>query len=197
MLAINTHDPKRRPDKSAGGRAIPPNPPSVVEPLTAETLAGRRSIILFRRRLRRLARPAYVNTDASWRDGIAGIAYESGAMGRRVELVSCGSNSRAEYLALLMAMGDAERCLTGPVCFRIDSTTVVNLQGRTPELLEPQEAIEALLARHPEWLLELITRQGNKVANGLARRPLLYPDKNDWLISSSALHQKTRRPQQS
>lgn len=196
MLGMHTDEHKRRHGEPEGSGHTS-HMPQAVEPLTLEALSKRRSLVIFRRRLRRLERPAFVNTDASWCDGRAGVAYDSAALGRRVEFVSCGSNSSAEYLALMMAMGDAARCLVGLVCFRLDSTTVVNLQGRTPELVEPRDAIEAMLARRPEWLLELVTRKRNNVANGLARRPFLYPDRNDWLRSSSELRKRTRRPYRS
>ena len=38
--------------------------PVAVEPLNVEVLAARRAVILFKRRMRRSAKPAYVNVDA-------------------------------------------------------------------------------------------------------------------------------------
>src|ERR1700726_1547234 len=83
--------------------------PSVIEPVDPAVLAARRAVILTKRRARRLAKPAYVNSDASWRAGVAGLAYVSGSLGNRTALVACSGSSAAEYLALLMAMEDADR----------------------------------------------------------------------------------------
>jgi hypothetical protein len=128
--------------------------PTAIGPLPADVLAARDTVIDFKKRWLPLARPGYVNTDASWRDGVAGVAYESGAMGRRVELVECVSNLAGEYLALLMAMGDADLCLEGRVIFRVDSAALVDRKvGVTPELVEPCERIEALLVAHTNWTL--------------------------------------------
>jgi ribonuclease HI len=145
---------------------------SAVEPLDAQELAVRREVVLANRRARKAAKPAYVNTDASWRGGVAGLAYE-GALGKRVELVRCNDNHEAEYLALLMAMEDAERVLSGRVAFRLDSQTVVNLQLGTYRQFEDLcGRVKLLLARHPEWTLVLVEGQRNRIADLLSRRAL-------------------------
>ncbi len=149
--------------------------------LPAEVLCARDTVIDFKKRWLPLARPGYVNTDASWRHGVAGVAYESGAMGRRVELVECVDNLAAEYLALLMAMGDADLCLEGTVRFRVDSTALADLNvGTTRELVELCERIRAYLSTHPTWSLVLINRRRNKFADRLARRPFLPIDRSEW-----------------
>jgi hypothetical protein len=159
--------------------------PIEIEPLPAEMLAERDTVIDFKAHWLPLARPGYVNTDASWRDGVAGVAYESGAMGRRVELIECVDNLAAEYLALLMAMGDADGCLEGPVRFRVDSTALAELKvGRTPELVEPCERIKALLAAHTNWTLTLVSRRRNQFAHHLSRRPFLLIDRSEWVARS-------------
>lgn len=141
-------------------------------PLPREVLLERRAVILANRRARKAAKPAYVNTDASWRHGVAGIAYDSGALGQRIELVRCEDNHAAEYLALFMAMSDAENALTGRVAFRTDSATVVNLRpGRDGKYAGLHKLIARLLARHPEWTLVLVEGYRNRVADSLSRRP--------------------------
>jgi hypothetical protein len=64
---------------------------AALKPLKPEVLLARREVVLANRRARKAAKPAYVNTDASWRDGRAGLAYE-GALGTRTELVACADN---------------------------------------------------------------------------------------------------------
>jgi ribonuclease HI len=141
-------------------------------PLPREVLLERRAVILANRRARKAAKPAYINTDASWRHGVAGIAYDSGALGQRIELVRCEDNHAAEYLALVMAMGDAENALAGPVAFRTDSATVVNLRpGRDGQYAGIHKLIARLLAHHPEWALVLVEGYRNRVADSLSKRP--------------------------
>jgi ribonuclease HI len=131
-------------------------------------LLERRAVILANRRARKAAKPAYINTDASWRHGVAGIAYDSGALCQRIELVRCEDNHAAEYLALFMAMSDAENALAGPVAFRTDSTTVVNLRpGRDGQYVRLHKLIARLLAHHPEWTLVLVEGYRNRVADSL------------------------------
>jgi hypothetical protein len=155
--------------------------PSSIEPLPAEVLATRDTVADFKVRWLPLAKTAYVNTDASWRDGMAGVAYESGALGRRVELVECLSNLAGEYLALLMAMGDADLCLEGRVIFRVDSAALIDRKvSRTPELVEPCERIEALFASHTDWTLTLVSKRRNAFAHRLSRRPFLPIDRSEW-----------------
>jgi ribonuclease HI len=88
-----------------------------------------------------------------------------------MEVVACADNHAAEYLALLMAMGDAERCLSGRIAFRTDSQTVVNLQaGASGQFEELRKEVKVLLARHPEWMLLLVEGKRNGVADRLSRR---------------------------
>jgi hypothetical protein len=148
--------------------------PRTVGALDAEVLLARRSVILAKRRARKLAKPIYINTDASWKGGIAGLAYVSGSLGNRTFLVACQGPIEGEYLALLMAMEDAERSeLPGPIDFRLDSTAVVHLAvGTTPELVELRHRVMAMLARHREWRLAYVERGRNWVADRMARRIL-------------------------
>lgn len=149
-----------------------------VEPLEPSMLAARRVVVLANRRARKAAKPAYVNTDASWRNGLAGLAYV-GALGTRGEVVACADNHAGEYLALLMAMEDAERCLTGKIAFRMDSQTVVNLQAGSNGQFEGLRArVKLLLARHPDWTLVLVEGNRNKIADNLSRRAFRQTDKS-------------------
>jgi hypothetical protein len=157
--------------------------PSVVELVDPEVLAARRAVILAKRRARRLAKPAYVNSDASWRDGVAGLAYVSGSLGNRTALVACPGSSEAEYLALLMAMEDADRCqLPGLIDFRVDSTAVAHLAvGTSADLVELRNRVKEFLARHREWRLAFVERKRNWVADGLARKKW-----RQWRANTSA-----------
>lgn len=145
--------------------------PKTVGPLDAEVLLAPRPVVLAKRRARKLAKPIYINTDASWKDGVAGLAYVSGSLGNRTYLMACRGPTEAEYLALLMAMGDAELAeLPGPVDFRLDSTTVVHLAvGSTDELVRLRHRVKALLSRHREWRLIHVERRRNWVADRMAR----------------------------
>jgi hypothetical protein len=145
---------------------------AALAPLSREVLLARREVVLSNRRARKAAKPAYVNTDASWRKGVAGIAYDSGALGQRIELVRCSDNHEAEYLALLMAMSDAENALSGRIAFRTDSATVVNLRhGRGGQYVGLHKLVARLLACNPEWTLVLVEGYRNRVADSLSRRP--------------------------
>lgn len=161
-------------DQSAGERKMPP---TTVEPLDSDVLAARPEVKRAKRRAQRLARPAYVNTDASWHKGQAGLAYDSWALGQRIELVRCEDNTKAEHMALLMAMEDAERALTGAIAFRVDSTAVANwVLGKRRHLKEVQDRIKVLLKRHPDWSVVLIEGYRNRVAHSLSRRPFQTGD---------------------
>lgn len=145
-------------------------------------LLCRGTVEKFTREWQPLGKTAYVNTDTSFREGRAGVAYESGAIGRRVELIDCVNVTAGEYLALLMAMGDADViALRAPVIFRVDCQAVAKLKvGRTPELIEPRNRIRALLARNPQWRICQIGREKNLLADELAKRPFLPIRKSEW-----------------
>jgi hypothetical protein len=154
--------------------------PADVGPQTLKVLVARREVIRMRRRERRLAerlaKPAYVNTDASCRNGLAGLAYQSGMLGSRTELVACADITRAEHLALLMAMEDAMQVLSGPIVFRVDCAAVASLaSGKNADLEGVRRRIRILLDRHPEWRLMLVRRNCNSVALALARRAFGKP----------------------
>jgi hypothetical protein len=148
--------------------------PRTVEPLDTDVLLARRSVILAKRRARKLAKPLYINTDASWQGGIAGLAYVSGSLGNRATLVACSGSTEGEYLALLMAMEDADLSeLPGAIDFRVDSTAVAHLAvGETRQLRALHHRVKTMLSRHREWRLVLVERQRNRDANKMARRTL-------------------------
>lgn len=136
-----------------------------------------RESILAKRRARRLAerlaKPAYVNTDACCRFGQGALAYESARMGKRAELVLCSDSTLAEHLALLMAMHDADSRLIGRVVFRVDSAAVVGeLRCGRSDLVDAKRQISELLLRHQDWSLVLVGRERNKQAHHLAQRAL-------------------------
>jgi hypothetical protein len=140
-------------------------------------LGESRESILAKRRARRLAerlaKPAYVNTDACCRGDMAGLAYESALLGRRMERIHCSDSVLAEHLALLMAMRDADSRLTGRVVFRVDSAALVGpLRRSDPNLTETRRQINELLNGHDDWSLVLVERERNRQAHSLARRSL-------------------------
>jgi hypothetical protein len=150
--------------------------PLEVGPQALGVLTVRPEVVRMLRRERRLAerlaKPAYVNTDASCRNGLAGLAYQSGVLGSRTALVACGDSTRAEHLALLMAMEDAVQVLSGPVVFRVDCAAVASLaSGKSTHLEGVRGRIKVLLDDR-QWVLMLVGRRSNSVAHALDRRPL-------------------------
>jgi hypothetical protein len=136
-----------------------------------------REVVLAKRRARRLAerlaKPAYVNSDACCREGQAGLAYESALMGNQTALVPCSDITLAEHLALLMALRDAASRLPGRVVFRGDSAAVIGpLRRDYPDLAEAKHQVADLLEKHPTWSLLLVERERNWVAHNLANKPL-------------------------
>ncbi len=148
--------------------------PSTVEPLDPATLTARRTVILAKRRARRLAKPAYISSDTSWREGVAGLAYVSGSLGNRAALVSCPGPIEAEYLALLMAMEDADRAqLPGLIDFRVGSAAIAHLAVETsPALVQLRALVKRSLDNHQEWRLVLVEGKRNRAARGMAHRML-------------------------
>jgi hypothetical protein len=148
--------------------------PTTIEALDADVLRARRSVILAKRKLRKLAKPFYVNCDAAWRDGVAGLAYASDTLGRRSAVVACADQMAAKYLALLMAMMDAEASkLPGVIEYRVDNWSVADLDpGRSRETAELRRQVIDHIARHPEWKIELVGQPQNWMACAPARRAL-------------------------
>ena len=62
----------------------------------------------------------YVNCDASYRNGWAGIAYQSDQLESQSRLVECKNNGEAELRALLLAMSAAEQAHLVERCPGID-----------------------------------------------------------------------------
>jgi len=113
------------------------------------------------------------NTDASYRDGWAGIAYDTNGMGSHRQLVPCCSSSEAELFALLLAMEVAEHARLARVVFRTDcEATSLPHRGDSPRLRSPRTRVAEYLHRNPGWRLELVPRRENTLANSLARNAL-------------------------
>lgn len=116
----------------------------------------------------------YVNSDASYQDGWAGIAYASAALGNGRQLAACRSSTEAELLALLLAMDAAERARLTSVVFRTDCKATAHPHSRASDgRLRPlKERVARHLASHPDWQLRKVHRSANAIANGLAREAL-------------------------
>lgn len=160
------------------GREDPAVLPCKPEVLTDLALSLREEIESYwaRRRsyLTWLQTPAYVNSDAAQRRGVASLAYTSAELGARVEIIRCEDSTRAEYLALLMAMDDADKAsLPGPIEFRVDSTALHNYRNaRKAAFKRLGDALDQALEKHPTWRLTLVRRRDNLDANKLARNAL-------------------------
>jgi Reverse transcriptase-like len=126
-------------------------------------------------RARKLATPAYVNTDAAFRDGWAGVAYASRALGERIAVVATTDSTEAEFWAMVMAMYDADRCLScwPAIVFRTDCASVAQFVVVKQASLKPMRAeIVEMVRIHRQWSVELVKRSWNKRANKLARDAL-------------------------
>jgi hypothetical protein len=126
-------------------------------------------------RARKLTTPAYVNTDAAFRDGRAGVAYASRALGDWIAVVSTTDSTEAEFWAMVMAMYDADRCLScwPAIVFRTDCASVAQFAVVKQEGLRPMHAeIIEMVRIHRQWSVELVKRSWNKRANKLARDAL-------------------------
>lgn len=145
-----------------------------VEALDTDVLRARHSVILAKRKLLKIAKPFYVNCDAAWRGGVAGLAYTSDTLGKRADIVACADQIAAKYLALLMAMMDAEASkLPGIIEYRVDTWAVADLDpGRSRETAELRRVVIDHLARYPVWKIELVSRRQNWIAEAPARRAL-------------------------
>ncbi len=115
----------------------------------------------------------YVYCDASWRDGRAGIAYESAHLGSDSSIVSCQTSTEAELLALIFAMEACEFARLKNVVFRTDCTSAAHpRRGRSDHPLRPlrERAAEYLSRNGSGWSVQQVSRNSNRVANGIAGR---------------------------
>ncbi len=127
------------------------------------------------RHARKLATPAYVNTDAALRGGRAGVAYASRALSDRIAVVSAKDSTEGEFWALIMAMYDADRCLSywPAIVFRTDCTSVAHFAVvKKRHLLPVRAEIVAMLDAHRQWSVQLVRRTWNARANRLSREAL-------------------------
>jgi ribonuclease HI len=114
----------------------------------------------------------YLNSDASYRGGWAGIGYHSDHLESQSRLVECKDNSEAELRALLLAMSAAEQAKLSDVIFRTDCESAARPHRGESERLRPLRA-EACryLARHqPGWSIAQVSRTENVLAHALARK---------------------------
>jgi hypothetical protein len=148
--------------------------PKTISALDADVLCARHSVILAKRRLRALEKPFYINCDAAWSGGVAGVAYASDTLGKRAEVAGCADPVAGKYLALLMAMMDAEVCkLPGVIEYRVDTWAVANLDpGKSREADVLRRRVIDYLARHPVWKVEPVSSWQNWIAEAPARRAL-------------------------
>lgn len=114
----------------------------------------------------------YVNTDASSRDGWAGIAYQSDRLDSKDRVVKCDNNVEAEMRGLLLAMSAAEQAKLADVIFRTDCESTARPHIGDSEHLRPLRAEACLyMARHqPGWAVVQISRAENVLAHALARK---------------------------
>jgi hypothetical protein len=149
--------------------------PAAVTPLPEQRLLARGEVKRMHHQARKLATPAYVNTDAAFRGGRSGVAYASRALGERIAVVSAKDSTEGEYWALIMAMHDADRCLScwPAIVFRTDCTSVAHFAVvKKRHLLPVRAEIVTMLNIHPQWSVQLIRRTWNARANRLARDAL-------------------------
>lgn len=149
--------------------------PEAVEPLPEQRLLARSGVKRMHHMARKLATPAYVNTDAAFRGGRAGVAYTSRALGERIAVVAAKDSTEGEFWALVMAMYDADRCLScwPAIVFRTDCTSVAHFAVVKKRHLKPARAeIVEMLDAHRHWSVQLIRRSWNKEANRLSSEAL-------------------------
>lgn len=116
----------------------------------------------------------YVSSDASYRDGLAGIAYHGDQLGSDARVVECRNSSEAELRALLLGMAAAERAGLAEVTFKTDDVSAAQPDLGESEQLRPlREQVTGYLARHStDWRIERVRRGENGIANRLAREVL-------------------------
>ena len=113
----------------------------------------------------------YVNCDASYRGGWAGLAYVGEDLESRSQVVECKSSTEAELRAVLLAMTAAEKARLPHVIFRTDCESAARPHRGASEPLRPlRDQAAGYLARHPGWALALVARAENGPANALARQ---------------------------
>lgn len=125
----------------------------------------------------RRARPdgPFVNVDAAYRDGHAGLA-QVGHPGIHSRRVCCASSIEAELRALLCAMQVAQDRGEQAITFRVDCASLLarttSRDGRNPSLADLRANVRGLLGRYPRWSIDRIPRRQNAAANTLARKAL-------------------------
>jgi ribonuclease HI len=113
----------------------------------------------------------YVNCDASYRGGWAGLAVHSDHLESQSRLMQCKNNSEAELRALLLAMEVAQDAKLRAVVFRTDCESAARPHVGDSAYLRPfrAEVCLYLAAHQPGWSLAHISRGENVLAHALAR----------------------------
>lgn len=156
-------------------RSLQSNLPIAITPLDHERLAARSEIKRTQKRARQLIKPAYVYTDAAFRDGQAYVAYTSRALGNRVAVVASKDSTEAEFWAMVMAMHDAHRALEcwPAIVFRTDCASVAQFTVvKKSNLSQVRAEMVEMVRIHRQWSVELVKRTWNKRANQLARKAM-------------------------
>lgn len=106
----------------------------------------------------------YIDVDASYKDGLAGIAYV-GLAGDHERSITAASSTHGELCALLVAMAAAENQAITDVTFRTDCKVVADGGARGLGTL----VVAAFLERNASWRVVFMPRARNGHANTLAR----------------------------
>jgi hypothetical protein len=113
----------------------------------------------------------YVNCDASYRDGWAGIAYVGEDLESGSQLVECETSTEGELRAVLLAMTAAEKAHLLHVTFRTDCESAARPhRGKSEPLRLLRDQTAGYLSQHPGWAIAQVSRVENKLANALARQ---------------------------
>jgi ribonuclease HI len=138
---------------------IAPNNPSAVHPTTL-SLPSSPDIIV----------------DASWADGIGGIAYVSATIGLRALVRYYGNATEAEMDAVLLAMHDAQREDHHKIVIGTDNQVAALVRTVTPWsgpfMRRAASEIRCFLDEMPAWELVHIPRYLTQRAHVLARNAM-------------------------
>lgn len=121
----------------------------------------------------------FVSTDASFRDGVAGLGV-AGALGEHSRRARAASSTHAEMLALEWAMEIAREADRRDLMFCTDCSAVFQTLG----VRYDGERYTSLGPRDRGWFLSRIPRAQNRRADLLASLSLAKADTNDRATSS-------------
>lgn len=117
-----------------------------------------------------MARESGVFTDASFRDGRAGLAM-NGALGEKRKAISCRCSTEAELAAMVWAMSEAALAGLSLVAFHSDNAAVTDrAYGRpTRRISAMRFAVHAAVGSRLGWDLIRVPRRELGTAHALAR----------------------------